>query len=83
MTTGFPGRRDRAKRRPPRYLSPGQGQSAPLRRGYDQAALAMPRWAAATLSGRELLTTAGVGWWNDDPGECFPAWQAGTAQACL
>lgn len=66
-----------------RYLSPGQGQSAPLRRGYDQAALARPRWAAAMLCGWEWLTMAGAGWRNEDPGECFPAWHAGTAQARL
>lgn len=54
---------------PGRYLSPGQGQSAPLRRGYDQAALARPRWAAATLCGREWLAMAGARWQDDDPGE--------------
>ena len=34
---------------PERYLTPGHGQSATLLRGYDQAALARPRWEAATL----------------------------------
>jgi hypothetical protein len=51
---------------PGRYLTPGQGQPATLLRGYDYTALARPRWAAATLCGREWLTMAGVSWWNDE-----------------
>jgi hypothetical protein len=61
---------------PGRYLSPGQGQSAALLRDYDQAALARPRWAAATLCGREWLTMAGAGWQDDDLGgeeACAPS----------
>jgi hypothetical protein len=54
---------------PGRYLSPGQGQLASLR-SYYHAALARPRWAAATLCGREWLTMAGVSLWDgDDLGE--------------
>jgi len=55
---------------PGRYLSLGQGQPAALLRDYDQAALARPRWVAATLCGRKWLTMTGVGWWDaGDPGE--------------
>ncbi len=53
---------------PEQYLTPGHGQHATLLRGYDQAALARPRWAAATLCGREWLTMAGISLWDDDPG---------------
>ncbi len=53
---------------PDRFLSPGPGQLASLR-SYDQAALARPRWEAATLCGREWVYMAGVRWWDDeDPG---------------
>ena len=51
---------------PDRYLTLGQGQPATLLRGYDYTALARPRWAAATLCGREWLTMAGVSWWDDE-----------------
>lgn len=47
------------------YLLPGPGQLASLG-SYDQAALARPRWAAATLCGREWLYMAGVRWWDDE-----------------
>lgn len=49
---------------PDRFLSPGPGQLASLR-SYDQAALAGPRWEAATLCGREWLYMAGFSWWDD------------------
>ena len=50
---------------PDRFLLPGPGQLASLR-SYDQAALASPRWEAATLCGREWLYMAGVRWWDDE-----------------
>jgi len=53
---------------PEQYLAPAHGQPATLLRGYDQAALARPRWEAATLCGREWLTMAGVSLWDDDLG---------------
>ena len=53
---------------PGQYLDLGHGQPATLLRGYDQAALAMPRWEAATLCGREWLTMAGISLWDDDLG---------------
>jgi hypothetical protein len=49
---------------PGRYLSPAQSQPASLR-AYDQAALATPRWQAATLCGRDWLCMAGVSWRDD------------------
>ena len=60
---------------PERYLTPGHRQPAPLLRGYDQAALALPRWEAATLCGREWLTMAGISWWaGEDPDDaCAPS----------
>jgi hypothetical protein len=51
---------------PEQYLAPGHGQPTTLLRGYDQAALARPRWEAATLCGREWLTMAGISLWDDE-----------------
>jgi hypothetical protein len=60
---------------PDRSLSPGPGQLESLR-SYDQAALARPRWEAATLCGREWLYMAGFRWWDDsldDEGASAPS----------
>jgi hypothetical protein len=50
---------------PEHYLAPEHGQPAPLLRGYDQSALAAPRWEPATLCGREWITMAGASLWDD------------------
>jgi hypothetical protein len=53
---------------PGQYLDPRHGRPATLLGGYDQAALARPRWEAVTLCGREWLTMAGISLWDDDLG---------------
>jgi hypothetical protein len=66
---------------PEHYPGQGQVQLAVLLRGYDPAAITAPRWAPATLCGREWLTMAGSRWWDDDLGDADAA--APSCRGCL